>query len=266
MSRDISDEKEVLLTQYKELRQEIRNSLDLAKGRLTKGITAVGFVAAYAGHTEHYSLFLLVPVIVLSLLCTYFFSMYWAQKLSYQVAKIELELDTRGFDWERQVLLKGSEISTPRIEQVAHAGMYGFYGLIILILTVVCLLIPFQRTSEISLSGVTVGFGTTLGLYTLLLTFCSMTFYAFEKKRRETARKITKEQQEKVIDASKQYLREEGSATRDNFEDNVFPSYAQLYEFDESDDLWEIVSEAIATDEDFRSVKDRDGYRYHPSE
>jgi len=263
VSENESDEKELLLAQYQEIRQEIRNSLDFATGRLTKGITAVGFVAAYAGHSGYHSLLLFVPVILLSLLTMTFFSMYWIQKLSYQVARIEFELDTRGFDWERQVVLDRSKISTPHIEQVAHGGMYGFYSLIVLILTAVCLLIPFQSASEISLSGVTVGVGTVLGLYALLLVFCSMTFYAFEKKRRETARKITTKQQEKFIPASKRYLREKGNATPDDFRTNVFPPYAKLYEFD---DWWEIVSEAIAKDDDFRLFEERDDYCYHSSD
>jgi len=255
-----SAERELLLTQYRELRQEIRNAIDSAKDQLLKGITAIGFIAAYAGYTGHYSLFLFVPVVVLALLSEYFHSIHWMYKTSYQVAKIELELNTLGFDWERQVMLEGSNTSSPCIQKLSDGSMYGFYGLIVIVITVFSINVAFHEGPTIDLFGVTVGIGTVLGLYTLLFILCGLIFYASEKERRERRRDIAREQRDKVISSSKQYLHEQGSAHREDFRTSVFPPYSQLYDFS---DWWEIVSGAIAEDDDFRLAGQ---YCYHRSE
>lgn len=91
-----------LLTQYQEVREEIRLEIESQSRRLTRGIAAVGLVAGYGLVADELVYLSFVPAIIAFVFLLTMMGNVSVLLLGWHAAEIEAELPYESFSWERR--------------------------------------------------------------------------------------------------------------------------------------------------------------------
>lgn len=109
-------EEEALLTEYREMREELRTNITLLHQRLTRGIAAIGFVIGYALLAPDGDIFIAtVPVLIAVLFLLSVQSLQTMSAISRHAYDIEESVPAERFGWEHRYggLLNENKRSTP---------------------------------------------------------------------------------------------------------------------------------------------------------
>ena len=124
---------EILITQYEQLRSEIRDKLETMESRMSRGIASGVLITAYSFYTGDHILFSTVPILVGFLIILHMESFTWMIRLSRQICIIQEIVDVQEFNWESKYGMFGTN-------HLVH-GLYStFSGIAVTIIYVVSII------------------------------------------------------------------------------------------------------------------------------
>jgi hypothetical protein len=122
-------EDQILLEQYKELRESIRRGKGQMEKRATRGIASITLIAGYAFYAENGEVLItIIPVVMGVLFITHIQAAMWIARLSEHMCIIEEKINIGEFCWEKKYggIDKPSNISFYSLFTIIFLASIGF--------------------------------------------------------------------------------------------------------------------------------------------
>lgn len=140
------EKEEILLTQFRQLREEIRTHAKRKGRRVTRGIAAIAVLLGYSVYDKGDPRVLaVVPVVIGLLFISHVLSVMWVVRAARQIVKIQQKIDVTGFGYEKNYGVL-SQNHDRRVNQLPDSVMY-------LIITVTYLLSVVAGVNAIDRNG-----------------------------------------------------------------------------------------------------------------
>lgn len=173
---------EVLLTHYRELRQQVREKMSQKQKRESRGVASVGLIVAYAFYTGDLILVGFVPLIIGIIGIQHMESTSWVVRLTAHIVTIQDEIPVDKFSWESTYGMHSDNNTIESLPRIAVAALIGlvYFGSIS---------VSLYTASNVEVLNRGVGhwlvYTSMLAIYVLLTLLLGVSLYSYRRTCKE---------------------------------------------------------------------------------